>query len=364
MAILVPDDQTHPLKTPRTSLDDGAERCHPRANAKKPKGRVFNRERYTSERLADGDIFGRSEGPRQLRALNGCDAELKLARLGVVGSGRKRVIGIRRRAELHSEELARRVVVRPFDLEADQSRAGRERRARQDSGQAAPRWRSFDHTTPVYRANFRLRKAVNYLGHAVLAFHVAEDPAFALGAMLPDLASMAGFSIDEVEPRVSAGVRFHHQTDAIFHEAPEFIEGQRFVRQRLLELGVRKGPARAMAHIGIEFMIDAAFVPHEGYLDALALGAKDMGIWRSGGPTASRAAALCDRLYALAWTPHEVSPERLSERLMGALRSRIRLAPLGREATVAAELLAEQRHHYQILAPQIASYVLTKVRAP
>jgi len=181
--------------------------------------------------------------------------------------------------------------------------------------------------------------------------------------MLPDLASMAGFSIDEVEPRVSAGVRFHHRTDAVFHEAPAFLEGQRSIRERLLELGVRKGPARAMAHIGVEFMIDAAFVPHKGYLDALALGAQDMGIWRSSTAAAS-AAALCGRLHDLAWTPHEVSPRRLSERLIGALRSRIRLAPLSREATLAAELLAAQRHHYQLLAPQIASYVLNKVGSP
>jgi hypothetical protein len=62
---------------------------------------------------------------------------------------------------------------------------------------------------------------VNFFGHAALAAARQSDPGFVLGAMLPDLAPLAGLRIAAVDAEeVAAGRAFHVAADARFHADP------------------------------------------------------------------------------------------------------------------------------------------------
>lgn len=203
---------------------------------------------------------------------------------------------------------------------------------------------------------------MNYLGHAFIASLMRSDPAFVLGAMLPDLSAMAGLRITTIDARLSPGITFHHRTDSAFHEHPVFVRGQRLLQTNLLDEGMRKGPARAIAHIGIEFLIDAAFIPSAAYLTALEFGAEDHDLWNAEGHEAAPTfGSLCERLRARLWAPHEVTENRLWERLRATLQSRPRLAPSDFELDLASRKLAEQASHWKALAPGLAEAILHKL---
>lgn len=117
---------------------------------------------------------------------------------------------------------------------------------------------------------------MNFIGHLLVAGWQREDPSFGLGAMLPDFASMAGIRPPPVQHlAVAAGVALHHRTDNVFHASPTFVELSRDVFHQLVEAGVERGPARAVAHIGVELLIDGALLQREpdlgrAYLSALS----------------------------------------------------------------------------------------------
>ncbi len=106
---------------------------------------------------------------------------------------------------------------------------------------------------------------MNFFGHALIAQRdeATRGPVraeFVLGAMLPDFASMLRTrlplaSLDALE----AGLSFHHRTDDAFHGSQSFLEfsGQAF--SFLSDRGVSRGTARAVAHVGVELLLDAAF---------------------------------------------------------------------------------------------------------
>lgn len=100
---------------------------------------------------------------------------------------------------------------------------------------------------------------MNFFGHAVIAGEYSAEPEFILGSMLPDFLSMLRIP----QPRVCSeqlldGVAFHHRTDAAFHNSLVFSDLQRRSFAELTTLGVRRGPARGAAHVGIELLIDTA----------------------------------------------------------------------------------------------------------
>lgn len=69
---------------------------------------------------------------------------------------------------------------------------------------------------------------MNFIGHAQVALWTSSSPAFVLGAMLPDFASMAGTRLaarlhSSDEPELAAGVSLHHLTDEVFHGSAPFI---------------------------------------------------------------------------------------------------------------------------------------------
>ncbi|HTQ04277.1 MAG TPA: hypothetical protein VMI54_10490 [Polyangiaceae bacterium] len=173
---------------------------------------------------------------------------------------------------------------------------------------------------------------MNFFGHAAIAGHFEADPVFVLGAMLPDFCGMLGFRAPDAVPgRLGAGVRFHHVTDHAFHARSEF---QRLNRDACADLdarGVRRGTARAVAHVGVELLLDAELAEDDAararYLAALEAG-HDLELFARA-PFASDDAARLERLArALAERGVAKRPSSASvvERLERALRARPKLA--------------------------------------
>jgi hypothetical protein len=99
---------------------------------------------------------------------------------------------------------------------------------------------------------------VNFVAHALVATWWSPEPPFVLGAILPDLVNMLGTRMPSaVHPPVELGVRLHYRTDLVFHAAPTFQKLVAEARSRLDALGLRRGSARAAAHVGVELLFDA-----------------------------------------------------------------------------------------------------------
>ncbi len=193
---------------------------------------------------------------------------------------------------------------------------------------------------------------MNFFGHCYVACWTGHDPAFALGAMLPDFASMSGGRLGEVtDERIAAGIQHHLRTDAVFHAAPTFIQLMRQSNERMSG-SVRWGSARAVAHIGVELFVDAHLVhrgeapPQRTYSHALRRGEPaDLGAalgWKKKA-TRDRFESLRQRLLSYALPPEIGQPKVVSARLQRALRDRDRLRILPDElAAVENELQSMQ----------------------
>ncbi|HEX6245726.1 MAG TPA: hypothetical protein VFZ61_32600 [Polyangiales bacterium] len=181
---------------------------------------------------------------------------------------------------------------------------------------------------------------MNFIGHLLVAgWHADAQPradpqreaAFGLGAMLPDFASMAGIRPPPVQhAAVTQGVELHHRTDDVFHACPTFVELSRDVFQELVLTGVERGPARAVAHIGVELLIDGELLQREpalgnAYLSALtAFEALPDDAFRE----ADRVplARLRQRLVSYGIPYDYQRPEQVTARLISILGRRPRLA--------------------------------------
>jgi len=151
---------------------------------------------------------------------------------------------------------------------------------------------------------------MNFFGHAAIAGRFESHPVFALGAMLPDFCGMLGLRVPgPAEGVLGAGVRFHHVTDHAFHELERFRSLYRDAVALLDGRGVRRGTARAAAHVGVELLLDAELAESDDaralYLAALA--------------AAQAPELLSDSAFTSAFTGEE--RERLA-RLAGTLAER------------------------------------------
>ncbi len=174
---------------------------------------------------------------------------------------------------------------------------------------------------------------MNFVGHAEVARWSREEPAFLFGAMLPDFLHMAGARALVVrDEAVAAGVAHHHRADAAFHGAPTFVALCAQAVACLVGEGVRKGTARAIAHVGTELLLDGLLV-RRPEVEAAYVRAID---WAAPAAIASavdlrpadreRFGALGARLRA--WgAPHDYRhAEFVAERLTTVLAARPRLA--------------------------------------
>lgn len=118
---------------------------------------------------------------------------------------------------------------------------------------------------------------MNVGSHILVAARISDDVDQWLGAALPDFAAMGRFHLqvpttlwpDARDQAIRAGIALHHRTDEAFHRHPWFTERVQVLRQRLEAQGMARGPARAIAHVGPEMLLDGALLGgHQPLIDA------------------------------------------------------------------------------------------------
>jgi hypothetical protein len=202
---------------------------------------------------------------------------------------------------------------------------------------------------------------VNYFGHAAVAsWHTAADAlaAVALGAMLPDFGVMSGARIaGGGSADVDAGIALHHATDAVFHGAPAVSALFRDAEARLAARGVRRGPMRAAAHVGVELVLDGVLLDdarhRDAYTRALAHDTSAL-VWKEDGD-AARFATLLGRLRGYGVPEDLRRPRAAAERIFRMLAGRRLLAPEPSERGAIADVLEE-------IAPRVAIAAETIIR--
>ena len=206
-----------------------------------------------------------------------------------------------------------------------------------------------------------LSAGVNFFGHAAVASWHAADAPWLLGAMLPDFATMIAARLGpQADPRLADGVAHHHATDAAFHHAPAVVGLFRDAEARLTARGVRRGPTRAVAHVGVELLLDGVLVQDADYRDAFAAGLAHDGpvAWVDADGDA-RFAQLVARLRA---APPPTDLDRgagVARRLDRILGHRPLLAPTPAERPAIVGVLDELAARVAVAA----ATVLTQVRA-
>ncbi len=144
--------------------------------------------------------------------------------------------------------------------------------------------------------------------------------------MLPDFASMIGVRLPgQKHERLSSGIEFHHRSDKIFHQLSGFREHEQWTLQHMLEAGLRRGPARGVAHVGVELSLDGALVGDRTadalYLRAIELALSDPPSF-SERADAARFEGLATRLHALGLPTGYRDQQTVAERLIRILQPR------------------------------------------
>lgn len=200
---------------------------------------------------------------------------------------------------------------------------------------------------------------MNFFGHAVVAGWAEAPPPTILGSMLPDFESMTRVQLLEVrDPAIQKGVALHHATDDAFHSAPEFVSLCSRALRQLTSLDVRRGTARAVAHIGTELFLDGWLARTDGhcgpYLLALSPEANQGLAWADRG---ARFARLRQRLTH--WgPPHDYrDPDFVLGRLTDALRGRPRLSVLDDQRQTLQRFLPDLQQNVVAAAPKLLAHV-------
>jgi len=196
---------------------------------------------------------------------------------------------------------------------------------------------------------------VNYFGHAAVASWREGRGGLPLGAMLPDFSTMCGARVTGSDDEdVAAGIALHHATDAAFHRAPVVTGLMRELDARLERGGCARGPRRAVAHIGVELLLDGVLVDDENYRDAYILGLEYEApvTWREEAD-AARFSTLMDRLRTFGVPDDLRKPEAIVFRLSRMLAHRPLLAPSSQDLAVITVALIEHKPRVQIAADTV-----------
>jgi hypothetical protein len=174
---------------------------------------------------------------------------------------------------------------------------------------------------------------MNFFGHAVVASWTTVEPAFVLGAMVPDFANMVGARVPSVtHEEIARGVAHHHETDRVFHDAPTFKKLMADARSELRARELPRPSALAVGHIGVEILLDATLARDDrgrgAYLDAIRAGdPSSLGAhlaWDE--PTKDRYAVLVSVLVDRGVPRTGADPDAVAFRVRRALSRRPRLA--------------------------------------
>src|SRR5688572_19138971 len=91
--------------------------------------------------------------------------------------------------------------------------------------------------------------------------------------MLPDFATMCGGRIDSAATdEVTRGITLHHATDAAFHTLPVVTGLMRELDGQLADRACARGPRRAVAHVGVELLLDGELTDEPAYRAAYLAG--------------------------------------------------------------------------------------------
>jgi hypothetical protein len=191
--------------------------------------------------------------------------------------------------------------------------------------------------------------SMNFFGHATLAARFSDRPEFVLGAMLPDFSNMLGLRGPGAQDGViAAGIRFHHVTDRAFHDLAIFRRHCREATAVLGARGVARGTARAVAHVGVELLLDAvlaeAAAARSAYVAGLRAGQRPELLRSLHWPSAEQArlGGLMSRLEG-GFEEHrgvaQVPASLIVERLSRALGRRPRLAIVPRDLPAVGDLV-------------------------
>jgi len=195
-----------------------------------------------------------------------------------------------------------------------------------------------------------LIRPVNYFGHAAVASWHADQGGLSLGAMLPDFATMCGARVTGTpDPDVAAGLDLHHRTDAVFHALPVVTGLMRELDERLLQGGCARGPRRAVAHIGVELLLDGILLDEVRYRDTYLAGLAHEAelTWRAADDE-QRFATLRSRLRAHGVPEDLRSPESITLRLARVLARRPLLAPSQADLRAISVALAAHRPRIEV----------------
>lgn len=188
-------------------------------------------------------------------------------------------------------------------------------------------------------------RGVNFFGHAAVASWRSSAPGLALGAMLPDFETMSGARVARTSDiDVTDGIALHHATDRVFHQLPAVTSLMRELDERLLAGGCARGPRRAVAHIGVELLLDGILVDEAPYREAYtrALDHEATFEWRDPGDDA-RFALLQERLRAHGVPDDLRKPDAIAHRMHRMLSHRPLLAPSATDmVAIRAALVAHQ----------------------
>jgi hypothetical protein len=182
---------------------------------------------------------------------------------------------------------------------------------------------------------------MNFFGHAAVAvthFGLQHPPPtpnelarLCLGAMLPDFVGMLRLSARPVlhDSVLARGVAFHHATDEAFHDLPAFSSLSRAAFAWLSARELPRGPARAVAHIGVEMLLDEILsrdaTARDAYRAALALDITGL-VELGAADGAARLTRLQQALLERSHLPREPAADLVAERIGRALAGRPRLA--------------------------------------
>ena len=207
---------------------------------------------------------------------------------------------------------------------------------------------------------------MNFFGHAAVAtWQDPAPPGRVLGAMLPDFATMSGARLSTTAPSpdadIASGIDLHHATDAVFHRAPVVLGLMRELDERLAAGGCARGPRRAVAHIGVELLLDGVLVDNATYRDAYvaALAHSPDGIaWREPDDP-PQFARLLTRLRTYGAPLDLQRPDAIAQRLHRMLSHRPLLAPSASDLVAIKTALVDYKHRVEVAADT----VLRAVRA-
>lgn len=183
---------------------------------------------------------------------------------------------------------------------------------------------------------------MNFYGHNAIACERNARPAFVLGSMLPDFTGMCGARLARVEhPEVQRGIELHHATDRAFHGAPTFVKLCSEATAILCEEGLRRGSARAVAHVGVELLLDGMLSDRADLLRAFhraldiaaTAAVSDALVWSQSWGTA-RWQYFLERLQQAPVPEGYRDPDFVADRVRNALSRRPRLALSERDASV------------------------------